>query len=278
MSLEPDTCVITGATGGIGTELCRQLADAGTSLMVTGRDQNRLDALCDVLPASANVQAVVADLSQDSDRQKLAKQASAAHCNTLINLSGLNTLSLLEDLPLDELERMIQLNVIAPMRLTQLLLGSLKRQPRAQIVNVGSAFGSIGHPGYTAYCASKFALRGFSESLRRELADTNVEVLYVAPRATATAMNSKAATQLNAALGNHMDAPTWVADQIVKTMHQHNKSKVLGWPEKFFAWLNQNVPALVDQAMAKNLSTIKQFAQPTAQMVETQPRPESVNP
>ena len=278
MSLEPNTCLITGATGGIGAELCLRLADAGRSLIVTGRDQNRLDALCDGLPANANIQTVVADLSQDVDRQKLAKHAGAQHCNTLINLSGLNTLSLLEDLSLDELERMMQLNVIAPMRLTQLLLGSLKQQPVAQIVNVGSAFGSIGHPGYTAYCASKFALRGFSESLRRELADTSVEVLYVAPRATATTMNSKAATQLNAALGNHMDAPAWVADQIIKSMHQHNKFKVLGWPEKFFAWLNQNVPALVDQAMAKNLSTIKKFAQPTVQIVETQTRSESVTP
>jgi short-subunit dehydrogenase len=58
------------------------------------------------------------------------------------------------------------------------------------VVNVGSTYGSIGYPGYASYCATKFALRGFSEALRRELADTRVGVLYVAPRATRTSMNS----------------------------------------------------------------------------------------
>ena len=83
------------------------------------------------------------------------------------------------------------------------------------MVNVGSIYGSIGYPGYATYSASKFALRGFSEALRRELADTSVNVLYAAPRATRTSMNSSAATALNQALKVGMDDPGDVAKAVL---------------------------------------------------------------
>ena len=78
-------------------------------------------------------------------------------------------------------------------------------------MNVGSIMGYLGYPGHAAYCASKFALRGFSEALRRELADSPVRVLYLAPRATRTAMNGAGICALNAELGVAMDEPAAVA-------------------------------------------------------------------
>src|SRR5690606_22629139 len=83
----------------------------------------------------------------------------------------------------------IQLNLLAQMLLTQSLLPLLEKPLEASLVFVGSTLGSIGHPGFTAYCASKFGLRGFAESLRRELADTAIQVHYLAPRATNTGLN-----------------------------------------------------------------------------------------
>ena len=99
------------------------------------------------------------------------------------------------------------------MLLCQGLLPLLRNRPEAAIVNIGSTFGSIGHPGFATYCASKFGLRGFTETLRRELADTEVQVYYVAPRATRTDMNSAAVVQLNEELGNAMDPPDVVKTQ-----------------------------------------------------------------
>jgi len=60
----------------------------------------------------------------------------------------------------------------------------LRSRSEAAVVNIGSTFGSIGHPGFATYCASKFGLRGFTETLRRELSDTGIQVFYIAPRAT----------------------------------------------------------------------------------------------
>ena len=127
------------------------------------------------------------------------------------------------------------------------------------LVLVGSTFGSIGFPGYTAYCASKFGLRGFSEALRRELADTPVQVVYVAPRATATAMNPAPVNELNRALGNAMDAPEAVAAQILQAMEKDERRRFLGWPEKLFVVINGILPKLVDKAMLKQLPVIRRF-------------------
>jgi short-subunit dehydrogenase len=149
------------------------------------------------------------------------------------------------------------------MQLSRMMIKHLSGQKKAMIVNVGSVFGTIGHPGYTGYCASKFGLRGFTEALRRELQNKPVDVLYIAPRSTSTLMNSDSANQLNAALGNHSDTPDFVATQILKTMQQKAKNTYLGWPERLFVQVNQLLPGVVDRALNKKLATIEQFAKAT---------------
>ena len=151
-------------------------------------------------------------------------------------------------------------NVTATLQLTHLLLPLLRQQPRALLVNLGSTFGSIGYPGFAAYCASKFALRGFSEALRRELADSQIKVLYIAPRATRTAMNSADVVAMNDELKVEMDDPQEVARQIVHAITAEREEFYLGWPEKLFVRLNGVLPRLVDQALRKQLPVIKRFA------------------
>ena len=135
----------------------------------------------------------------------------------------------------------------------------LRAQPRALVVNVGSTYGSIGYPGYATYCASKFALRGFSEALRRELADTQVNVMYAAPRATRTAMNSTAATALNQALKVGMDDPADVARAVLKAVQSERSELYLGWPEKLFVRINGMLPGVVDRALRKQLPVIRRY-------------------
>ena len=130
----------------------------------------------------------------------------------------------------------------------------------ALLLFVGSTFGAIGYPGFAPYSASKFGLRGFAEALRRELADTGIRVLHVAPRATRTAMNADAVVAMNAALGVAMDSPQHVAAQIVQALRDETPECALGWPEKFFAHLNRLLPGVVDRALRKQLPTVKRFA------------------
>jgi short-subunit dehydrogenase len=266
MPPESRNCLITGATGGIGMALARELARSGIKLVLTGRSEARLATLVDALPKASILETVAGDLLCSTDIENLAAIARRLNVDTLVNLSGVNELVWLEDQSGESVERMIALNLTAPIRLTQLLVPHFRASGCGLVVNVGSAFGAIGHPGYATYCASKFGLRGFSEALRRELFGTGVDVLYIAPRATATDMNAGATDALNDALGNKSDSPARVARVVLRAMQRRSKLTYVGWPEKLFIKLNQVFPGLVDRALRKQLATISQYARFEPQM------------
>ena len=124
-----------------------------------------------------------ANLTRADDRARLAEFARTwrGGINVLINNAGVSHFRLLEDQPAEEVDLALAVNVQAPIHLCRLLLPHLQRQPDAHILNTGSVFGGIGYAAYSVYSATKFAMRGFSEALRRELADTHVQVHYLAP-------------------------------------------------------------------------------------------------
>ena len=259
--MEINTCraLLTGASGGIGQALVAQLCAGGAQLLLVGRNAEALDALAQRFPGQ--VQCVVADLARREGRDVVFSAASAfGGLNCVINAAGINQFSLFEDQDDDDIARLIDTNLTAPLQLTRRLLPLLRQQPRAVLLNVGSALGSIGYPGFATYSASKFALRGATEALRRELADSPVKVLYVAPRGTRTTMNSAPVVALNARLGVAMDAPETVAAAIVDSLRRERAARHLGGPESFFARLNALLPRLVDRALFKQLPLIKHFA------------------
>jgi short-subunit dehydrogenase len=112
-----------------------------------------------------------------------------------------------------------------------------------------------------AYCASKFALRGFTEALRRELAGSRVRVQYLAPRATLTPLNSAAQVALNAELGVASDAPEVVARALLDLLDGTRGERHLGWPERLFVRINRMLPSLVDSSLLKQLPVIRRHAQ-----------------
>jgi short-subunit dehydrogenase len=146
------------------------------------------------------------------------------------------------------------------MRLTQALLPGLKAQPQAAIVNIGSTFGSLPFAGFAAYSAAKAGLRGFSQALRRELADTQVAVIHLAPRAIDTALNTEAVNALNRALNNNSDSTETVARQVVAALRRGDGEHHFGFPERLFAWINGFAPSLIDRGLAGKLAVIKQHA------------------
>jgi len=260
MRLDRVVGVLTGATGGIGRPLAHGLAAAGMRLILSARDRERLDALARELPDGVVADALAGDLARCDVRERLAERARLHDARVLVNLCGGNRFGLLPRQPPADIDSLVATNLTAPIQLTRALLPHLQRCNEAMIVNIGSTFGAIGYPGYAVYCATKFGLRGFSEALARELSDGPVRVVYVAPRATRTAMNSFAATELNAALGNAVDPPERVAERIVEAIRNDSRRAGIGWRERCFARLNQIVPALVDAAIARQLATIKSFA------------------
>jgi short-subunit dehydrogenase len=246
--------LLTGASGGIGREIARALAPHCDDLLLVGRDGGRLAE--SAAAAGPVARTLAADLATPAglDAVKLPG------INLLINNAGAGEFAWLEGQSDAALARIVETNVLAPMQLTRRLLPELRRQPEAWIVNVGSIMGYLGYPGHAAYCASKFALRGFSEALRRELADSPVRVLYLAPRATRTAMNGAGICALNAELGVAMDEPAAVAKELLALLERPARERLLGMPERLFARLNQVLPGLVDRALLRQLSTIRRHA------------------
>lgn len=258
MNLKDRTLLITGATGGIGSELCRQLSAAGVRLVLHSHDANALVPLRTAL-GNRHV-AVVANLASSDERQKLVTACIEQKVEGIVNLAGIMDFRWYEDQSSELIEAIVQINLLAPMLLCRELLPLLLSHDEAVILNVGSTFGSIGHPGFAAYGAAKAGLRGFTEALGRELADTGVKVLYTAPRATATALNTERVNELNVALGNRSDPPGKVAGVIVRQLRSGKRSQFIGWPERLFVKLNAVLPAVVSSALAGRLAIIKRFA------------------
>ena len=262
MNLKNKTIVLTGASGGIGVETAVLLAKQECHLILVGRNTSKLEKVAQQLIASNGHKPVIvsADLSSEDGRNKVT--ALANDVDGLINLAGVNSLALFEDMDDADINRIMRSNLIDPMLLVRNFIPLLKNKPEAAILNVGSIIGSIGMAGSVAYCASKFGLRGFTESLRRELEDTNISVSFVAPRTTQTNMNTDAASELYTALGNSVDDPKIVAVAIVEALQNSGGVNFfLGWPEKLFVKVNALFPKIVDSSLSKQLPIIKKHIQ-----------------
>jgi short-subunit dehydrogenase len=264
--------LLTGATGGIGSAIALELRRRGAAVLLVGRAEGALGPLAEVLGAPDDRVAMhVADLASESDRIAVVRHASAWGCNVLVNNAGVGEFALVDQQTDAGLERMFAVNVLAPMQLTRALLPHLRDLPAAAVLNVGSVFGSLAYPGFAAYSATKFALRGYTEALRRELADTAVRIHYLAPRATRTGMNAAAVERMNAELGVAMDPPELVARAACDMLEQGRREVVLGWPEKAFVRINALLPRVVDGSLRKQLAVVRRHAHGT----ETAPHPDT---
>jgi short-subunit dehydrogenase len=264
MNLTDARIVLTGAAGGIGSATAARLAQAGAKLVLADLQQAPLDRLATELGHPAVLGTVGADLASDAGRAALTAAARRIEANVLINAAGINAFGLFAEQSAREIGLAFSINALAPVLLCHALLPVLLERPRAHIVNVGSTFGSIGFPGFAAYSASKFAVRGFSEALRRELSDTNVGVHYIAPRATRTALATDRVRAMNAELGVGMDTPQQVAAAILRVLRDERREVLLGAPERLFAKLNALFPSLVDRSLRRQLAVVRKHASPAA--------------
>ena len=246
--------LITGASGGIGNAMAKALDEKGAHLILAGRNDIKLKQLQRELVHDHTL--VTADITTLEGRNKIVEVCKRWPVSILINNAGTTHVGQFDNAPV---ESVISTNVISPMLLTQDLLPLLAMRPHPHVVNVGSAFGSIGFAAHSTYCASKFAIKGWTEAMLREYHDSNIHFHYLAPRATDTAINDERAIALNTALGNQVDSPEVVAKALITLLEKDKSRLSLGFAERFFAKLNALFPALVDNALAKKLSTIKRL-------------------
>jgi NAD(P)-dependent dehydrogenase (short-subunit alcohol dehydrogenase family) len=176
--------LITGASRGIGRAIAEKLANSDTTLILHGRDRDALSETCRLASArSARTIPLLHELSDPSQIDKLVDEIGA-ELDVLVNNAGVAVVKPLDAISLDEWNRTLAVNVTAPFLLTQKLSRNMKEG--ASIVNILSIAAKTGFANWSSYCMSKFALEGFSQSVREELRPRGIRVLNIYPAATDT--------------------------------------------------------------------------------------------
>ena len=212
--------------------------------------------------AGAKAWILSGDLSDAAVPAQLVADAIrlAGSIDMLINCAGVQNFGFFSEENAADTALLFKVNTVAPINLINAALPHMLEKKRGQIVNVGSIFGSIGFPCFATYSASKFALRGFSEALRRELAGTGIGVTYVAPRFTKTPFNRDVVTRMADALKMNQDDPAAVAASVIRAIERNGQDRYLGWPEKLFVRINSIFPRLVDFSLMKQVDQMRPFA------------------
>lgn len=263
MNLNGQRVLLTGAGGGIGTQVALELAKKGAVMLLVDRDAERLTGLQQQVEArGGKAHLISCDLAATDAPQILAEQATAVlgGVDVLVNCAGMSIFGAFDQGSPEQMDALWRVNVMVPMQLSRALLPQMLARGHGRIVNVGSIFGSIGFAWFTAYSASKFAIRGFSEALRRELDGTGVGVTYVAPRYTRTPLNDGPVSRMAQAVGMSSDEPALVATLLVRAIEQDKKDRYIGWPECLFVRINAILPRLVDGALRKQNAQSRDFA------------------
>ena len=262
MNLTGKRILLTGATGGLGAELALQLAEKGAILTLVGRDEYKLSQLKSMIEnKSCQAYFITADLNEPQANTRIIEAArkNMGDIDILINNAGVLDFIRFEEQADDRIAQMIHTNVTAPIQLTRAILGHFQAKNKGQIVFIGSIFGSLGFPYFSTYCASKFAVHGFSQSLRRELLGSDVGITYIAPRGIKTPMNDARTVAMWEKDGSQMDDANTVATIIVKALIAEREEVFIGFPQSFFAWLNGVFPKLVSMGVKKTTLIARQF-------------------
>lgn len=189
---------ITGAASGIGRALAIELAQRGCDLALADRDEAGLKTLAAEIGPARRVSVHRVDVGEADDIAQFASEAVAAHpaLNIVVNNAGVALMGSFEEIDQAQMDWLFDINFWGVVHGTRAFLPHLKTRPEAHIVNLSSIFGIIAPPGQAAYAAAKFAVRGFSESLRHELsvADSPVKLSVVHPGGVATAIARNART------------------------------------------------------------------------------------
>lgn len=252
MTPKTPVALITGAGSGIGRAIALEAARSGHDLILVGR---RLEPLEDTAAQlGANVRLVPADITTPEGRAAVV-EAAGDRLDFLVNNAGRLAVGRLTDLGDEEIAQTVGTNLTAAVQLTRDLVPALSAA-QGRIVNIGSMFGLIAFPYFSVYSATKFALRGLSDALRRELSEFGITVTYVAPRATRTPAQSTFA-HLVEPFGMVLDSPERVASRAWAGIMAGRKTIYPGFGERIFALLQAMAPSLIDAALTHKAGTAR---------------------
>ncbi len=272
------TAVVTGAASGIGEALAAQLAERGSHLVLVDRDEQRLTLVAERLRAAhagLGVVTHVADLADDDQTAALATALATEHPETtlLVNNAGVALGGRLDQVTLEEFDWVMAVNFRSVVRLTHALLPVLKAHPGAHLVNVSSVFGIFAPAGQAAYSASKFAVRGFTEAVRHELAENGVGVTVVHPGGIKTRIAESARTGSGVSIEEYEQGrkqfaklltmpPEKAAAQIVAAIGKRRPRLLIGWSATVPDVLVRLMPGSYWKLIARRATAARPAGQP----------------
>ena len=247
--------ILTGASSGIGFALATSLVREGAHLVVVARREQRLRELCDSLSGGpGEIVPLVGDVADATTQQESIELAveTFGGLDLLINNAGVGALGRFAEASPERLRQVMEVNFFAAVELTWRALPVLRNGVRPIIVNVSSILGHRGVPGCAEYCASKFALEGFSQSIRAELAREGIDVLVVSPARTKTEFFDQAidsrGTPWPKIRGMSSEA---VARRVVRAIRRGQHQLIISLGGKSLVWVSLLLPGIVDRVLAR---------------------------
>ena len=244
--------VITGASSGIGLATACKAAEAGARVVVSSRNGPELDRIVERIRAKGGVAtAVVADVTKREDLERLAAEAIKAYggIDTWVNNAGLGIFGRLEQVSDDDHRRLFDVNFWGVVYGTQIAASHLKAMGGA-IINLGSVLSDVAFPVQGMYCASKHAIKGFTDAFRMEMDEQGapISVTLIKPASIDTPFPIHARNYLDEepTLPPPVYAPEDVADAIVYAAANGGRDYYIGGGGKLMSALNERLPAAID--------------------------------
>ena len=259
MKIDQNTvAVVTGAASGIGRALALRLARSGVSLALADVNEGGLEETRSLIGAGLKTSLHAVDVSVEARVVAFAEEARQTHgrVHVLVNNAGVALGGTFDQLSLEDMRWLLGINFWGVVHGCKHFLPLLRQQPEAHIVNLSSVFGLFAPPGQTAYTAAKFAVRGFSESLRHELDGSGVRLSVVHPGGIKTniARHARPGTHLKQSDTEHenavreaeqlfITAPEAAAERIVQGVERNQPRILIGPDATRVDWIQRLFPA-----------------------------------
>ncbi len=274
--------LITGASQGIGRALAEEAVRRGARVLAAARSRDQLQELADKVRAQGgSLEIVQADVTQPEDRRRMAEAAQQhfGGLDILINNAGIGATGHFADVGPERLRKIFEVNFFGLTETTRVCLPLLRQGRQPAIVNISSIAGKRGIPARSEYSASKFAVQGFSEALRAELAKDGIDVLVVCPGLTQTNFSQNMLEQKALVPMDHLRGMTaeQVAVATLRAIEKGRREVTLTLQGKLLVWVCRFLPRLADRIAARKIRSL--FAEEmAARRQERQAQAESPDP
>jgi short-subunit dehydrogenase len=260
-SLSGARVLITGASQGIGRALALRAAQRGAKVLAAARSADLLRELAaEARRAGGTLETVQADVTAAADRQRMAEAAVAyfGGLDVLINNAGIGATGHFAECSAERLRQIMEVNFFGLTETTRVCLPLLKRGHRPAVVNISSIAGKRGIPARSDYSASKFAVQGFSEALRAELAKDGIDVLVVSPGLTQTNFSQNMLEQKARMKMDHLRGMTAerAADLTLNAIERGRNETTLTFKGKLLVFVSRFLPRLADRIAARKVRSL----------------------